>query len=601
MPGLHLIYDLNCNIIVNKMRISNAVDSCLHFPNYSKSILFSEKPYIVMTTKYESYPVKSFQDEKYFYYLEGNIYNKNLDTLWLEFNTIGNLVFNKKSFDSQRIKKCLHNYDGDYIILIIDKQSKELILLNDFLGRLPLYFYKKADKLILSRDIKFVTNLIDNILLKKLSIAEYLLFGYCLGDKTLFESIKRFEPASILKISPIHNKVELKNFHIYNFDNKEFLDENIDKVAEKLHDYFIEACDNRHHKNSNNLVSLSGGLDSRSVAAGLKKLNKPFQCVTYLNYDNRERIDVKVANSIAKSLKVNWKLFNLISQDIKDYVMLLNLKYGLNYLPMGFITQFFTQLNEYFKENIIYFTGDGGGRLLRDLRPQKKIDSVTKLINYILANNQIFTLAEISKMLNISTKSIINEITQQVQKYPETDFCQKYVHFLVYERGVNWNFEGEDRNRCFFWSVTPFYSTFFFDYVFKCNENYKTYYNLYKTFLNKLNPNILSIPDANYNLPITSYRFKLRALIKSFFNTLPLEVQQKLRKIVVKKNIPNHDDLVALKCLEKQLLNNKLLDEYFSIKYTKNLLRKKNKIALETLLTITTVINIVYSNDTNLT
>jgi len=83
--------------------------------------------------------------------------------------------------------------------------------------------------------------------------------------------------------------------------------------------------------------------------------------------------------------------------------------------------------------------------------------------------------------------AIRRSVRDRLRLYPETDPASKYVHFLVYERGANFLFEGEDRNR-FFWSTTPFYSIDFFRYAMNCPPEQKTRYNLYRSFLTELAP-----------------------------------------------------------------------------------------------------------------
>ena len=82
----------------------------------------------------------------------------------------------------------------------------------------------------------------------------------------------------------------------------------------------------------------------------------------------------------------------------------------------------------------------------------------------------------------------VAELRDHVSSYPERDFVQKYVHFVTCERIFKWLTEGEDRNRCFFWSATPYSSFEFFESAMRCPDEQKSYYGLYREFLLQLSP-----------------------------------------------------------------------------------------------------------------
>ena len=92
------------------------------------------------------------------------------------------------------------------------------------------------------------------------------------------------------------------------------------------------------------MVSLSGGLDSRAVAAGLRREEIPFTAATFLNSQQTNAADVRVASRVAEALGVEWQLFHPRPPQGKDLVQLLDLKSGANNLRMSFILPFFHQL-----------------------------------------------------------------------------------------------------------------------------------------------------------------------------------------------------------------------------------------------------------------
>ena len=161
------------------------------------------------------------------------------------------------------------------------------------------------------------------------------------------------------------------------------------------------------------------------------------------------------------------------------------MKTGLNYLSMSFIIQFLDKLRSTYGSGMTYITGDGGDKLLVDLRPKKSLRSLSDLVQYIVSRHQRFSLEDVSRMTGIPECDIIHGISKHVGSYPEPDWDSKYVHFVIFERGRRWLFEGEDRNRNFFWHLAPFYGIQFFRYAMNCPDEQKANHRLYKELLVK--------------------------------------------------------------------------------------------------------------------
>ena len=89
------------------------------------------------------------------------------------------------------LKKWLLKFDGDFIILIYDPANMQYKIINDQLGRLPFYLFRDNEKVVISREMKFVYKQISQIEIEKYEIAECLLFGYPLGEKTYIKNLIR--------------------------------------------------------------------------------------------------------------------------------------------------------------------------------------------------------------------------------------------------------------------------------------------------------------------------------------------------------------------------------------------------------------------------
>ncbi len=101
-----------------------------------------------------------------------------------------------------------------------------------------------------------------------------LLFGYALGNKSLWEGINYLPPGAQLKADFKAGKIDIsKGFDAFRFGD--------DKPLRQK--YGSKVCRMRWKivwKNfQTQLLSLSGGLDSRLIAALLKKLESKISCL----------------------------------------------------------------------------------------------------------------------------------------------------------------------------------------------------------------------------------------------------------------------------------------------------------------------------------
>ena len=156
------------------------------------------------------------------------------------------------------------------------------------------------------------------------------------------------------------------------------------------------------------------------------------------------------------------------------------------------------------------------------------------------------------------------------------------------ERGIKWLFEGEDRNRFFFWSVAPYYGQFVFNYAMNVSDNLKSGHKLYNNFLANLSPELLKIKNALWNVPADSsdIRFRTFNFMKdTVYPKLPGAVKRRLRMMITKTakiDLTNHKQMNEL--VEK-LSNNKIISNYFSVNELKKT-KVMNKTEFYLLLTI---------------
>lgn len=584
MPGI----SLNCSKLVQEKLLLEALNSLVHNEHYNSEVILNNDPYFVGYTKYEDYPIQIFESDKLWICLEGRIYGKEKSLINRELYNLLNSIFDDGISD--KITNWLLETDGEFVIYVLNKTTKDFLVLNDALGRLPTYYYINHDKVIVSRELQFIINLVEDPQLDIMGIAQSLLFCYPLGKKTLVDNINRLEPASIIRISENGSKNKVDHIYSFNFEKKADR-EDITIIVDELISLLSQACKNRAGLCNENILSLSGGRDSRAVAAALHNNKIPFVAATYVNSDKRSIIDSEIAEKVAMALNISWEKHDLHPPEGRDLNTLLDIKYGLNYLAMSFILQFFEALRQRHGPGITYFTGDGGDKVLPNLNPFQRFKNLHELASYIISTNHVFSVYEVAQITRVPESEIIDEVVMSLSSYPETNLNQKYVHFLIYERAFKWLFEGEDRNRFYFWSVTPFYSIPFFKCAMECPDKIKSEDTLYKKFLEKLVP-VIAVTDYAGRPFLGTNRY-IGSIKRQFF---PLYVRLSKLSYNEGSNI--------IKCLQQQIDNCKSISNYISDGYLVKLIKNSSyyhKHALDNLFTITSIIEKLCCKDNTIT
>jgi hypothetical protein len=133
-----------------------------------------------------------------------------------------------------------------------------------------------------------------------------------------------------------------------------------------------------------------------------------------------------------------------------------------------------------------------------------------------METDQIFGLTEICSILSLDKDAFTKHLENHLMLYPEKTMEGKFAHFRIFERGFKWLYVGEDRNRLFMWSTTPFYDLSFFGASMEESQCGKDYYRLYKEFLLVLNPALPRIQYYDRLVPLSVPSTLLRLFLFAF-------------------------------------------------------------------------------------
>lgn len=258
-------------------------------------------------------PVKS-NDGKVFVFLSGELYRTGL--LRLDLERCGYQF--TRGDDPELVLYAYLEYgaafvsrlEGAFHLVILDLARRELLIVNDRFGLRPLYWTQYQGRLVFAPEVKAL--LVDPALKKQLdivSVAEMMKFQRLLGEKTFFENISLFPPATQLRYHLEEKTVSITQY--WSFAEIPVLDPPppIDGLVQEATRLFLDAVNvmqNGQHKVG---LYLSGGLDSRLIAGCLVKYSRHFPTATY---GKAESIDVLYAKRVAKVVESEHHFFEFV-------------------------------------------------------------------------------------------------------------------------------------------------------------------------------------------------------------------------------------------------------------------------------------------------
>jgi len=539
--------------------VAAALDATVAFDHYDTRRRLASERVVVGETTYDGYPVHSVETDHGTAFLEGYLYD--VEDVDAHLERVASLI---AADDVAGLAKWVGARDGDFLVLLTDGAT--VTLLNDAFGRLPVYLGSVDGATVCSRELAFVREFArqrgEPLALDRLAVGQFLAFGYPLGTRTLFEAVQSVPPGSLVRLGsggsadaksdaavgdtrtdPTVDDVEIESLYEHDFDDCAHADRSVETNADELTGRIETACRRRMDPERQTVLSLSGGLDSRTVAAAYARGNDRWDDVvssgstpgdaqsspkgerataiaaTFQHAGDRNAEEVAAAGAVASELDLDWSVYTVESSPDRRET-LLRTKQGMNYLGMAFVLDFFEQLRDRYGTTT-YATGDGGDKLLVGLEPSKSLDSTATLVDHTIEANARMSLEEAAAIANVDSDAIRASVAERFDAYPESDRERAYVHFLIRERGLNMLVQGEDRNRYYAWTVTPFYALPVFEYAMNCPDEQKAYRRLQSEILERFDSGLVDLPYPNYGAPISTRRYRAKQFVYDALERYP--------------------------------------------------------------------------------
>lgn len=231
-------------------------------------------------------------------YIKGYFY-KGFDNLSAEnvFNELSDIK-DEKAFSS-----FLKSIDGCFQIIFETKDK--IFAAVDFIRSMPLFYTTVNSEFYISDNSDYLSKLSDdNGILSPLSLSEFKLTGYVIGNNTLYKNIFSLNNGEFLCYDKISKSLTLHEYRAFipipqkdmDFENSlSKLNESYENMTKQL----ISSINDRQI-----VVPLSGGEDSRIVVNYLHKLNvKNVICYTY---GIKSSTEAQISKKVAEFFGYEW-------------------------------------------------------------------------------------------------------------------------------------------------------------------------------------------------------------------------------------------------------------------------------------------------------
>lgn len=471
----------------------------LHLPSYTNRTLFSDEYADIGFTGYPNYPHRVIDTPGGLLILEGMVYNHDPASLLTILSGIADAFQPSASLPSEGLKHFLLNADGEFILTLYDKAHRRLLIANDMLGRLPLYYHLDGSRFVFARELKFIVPFLSDLSFNKTGIMEYLLYGYPFEEHTFLQGVGFFPPGSICCYDIPSGKAVRKSYFNLNLE-KPPIRARRTEIVSQMRKLFLDALTVRLRSTGYDkvIVSLSGGLDSRATLAGLRHQGCRPTAVT------AQGTEEGLSRQVADVLGVETYAIPQGQADSRrNFDDTVFLKDGLDCHPN------LTQLNDNlenlrgrFGEDAMYYTGIYGGEITRHSHPTGGLRNLGALVRYLLTakDSGKCPTDTVAGLLHVPPARMATRLSRRLRSFPEKSVYKKYLRFR-HECDMRFAGEAEDRNRFYCWTISPYLSPAFFHYVMSIDENRKNT-RLFRDFLFALDANTCKVRYFNYRLSL---------------------------------------------------------------------------------------------------
>lgn len=448
---------------------------------------------------------------------------------------------------------CFVRINGQFTAAICDTLEKRIILVSDRYGTRPLYFRVSGPGLMFAPEVKALCEDKQGTELNYAAISELFHIGFLFGTHTIFKNVQQLPPASYLEFK--NKRYSIKRYWEYPYlesvyHQTKFSTRQIRDFIGELQELYKNVIRRQSYSCTKDLLlPLSGGLDSRWVAALLKDIGlNDVQCFTMGEHNTD---DVVYAKKVAQLLNFPHKSFPISPLDVwKNAGLFSYVSDGMSKISGP--VQMAEPLKAFIGQKKIVLAPQVVDALFGSTLYRPSVASLigkykftTTAKQTLLAMFDSIDDGDISRVLarnfyNRLTKDYQQTINAYIERYP--DPMHAYFCVFLEQFGRRGTFGGNLLYNLFLETRMPSYDNDLIEYGFRLPIKLRKGQFLYRQAFTQKFPDLACVPRDKSGLPI--YASNTRIYFSQVKNTLIKKMKKtplrKIHKRVNKWNKPHY-------------------------------------------------------------
>lgn len=247
---------------------------------------------------------------------------------------------------------------------VVVKKDEDLFIAVDKIRSIPLFYARIEGSWIVSDNPYYIIGRSGFSEKNTPAVMEFMATGYVTGNETLVEGVRQVQASEIIHLK----EDDLFAKFYYTFRVSDTIDDEYEDMKTAgirvFENAFKRLMDSMQGRTA--VIPLSGGYDSRFIAAMFKKFN--YEKVICFTYGRKGNPEIKVSSEVAKRLGYKWYYVEYNDKLIDDYIKESEFRdyyrFASNLASMFFMQEYFAvkflKENELIPENSVFIPGHSG-------------------------------------------------------------------------------------------------------------------------------------------------------------------------------------------------------------------------------------------------
>ncbi len=195
-----------------------------------------------------------------------------------------------------RLPDALSKSRGNFVAISWTRDDDSVVFMTDCLATRPLYYHVGGGAMVFASCLAHLQKLVPNLMLDPEGVCEEAAFGYSLSTRTPYRGVVAAQAAEIIRCA----KGGLVSSAYWDWRRAVVTEETeLSKLSKSIYDEFVEGVRRRAERYSAKYCTLSGGMDTRTIAFTLASLGfSP----TKISFGSDDSLDRAIAGLLAPLL-----------------------------------------------------------------------------------------------------------------------------------------------------------------------------------------------------------------------------------------------------------------------------------------------------------